>query len=163
MTASSVWSFFTQGGGGSDNSNELLATVPAGAVLTAIDVTGQLSTESASAAYAAAQFEPLNLMTGLQWVTHGGTPETIVNVPVGGGNWLTFAQGFRVPSGIFGGVTSTSYTSFVLQGIVEKWRGQLPNASSVDVYWSFGENAALSDTVNYRAFCAYRVTWATYP
>lgn len=163
MTVGQVQSFFTQGGGGSLDVNELLATVPAGATLTAIDVTGQMSTESVAGAPAVNAFEPLNLMTGIQYVAHGATPFTVVNVPVASGSWLTFAQGYTVPPTPQFWVQSTTYVQYVVFGFKERWRGQLPVSSAIDVYWSFGENQALSDTFPYRAFASYKVEWATFP
>lgn len=163
MTTGTSYGFFTQGGGGNDVQNALIATVPAGARLTTIDVRGVLATESASGIYPASAFTTLNLMTGLQWVTHGGTPFSVVNIPVASGNWLQFGAGFDMYTGRFQADTGVSVTAFDYIRISERWRGLFSNASSVDVYWSFGENSALSDTVNYRAFVSYRVEWATFP
>jgi hypothetical protein len=163
VTVNQVRSFFTQGGGGSQDENELLATVPSGAVLTAIDVTGQLSTESVAGTPAVSVFEPLNLMTGLQYVASGGTPTSIVNIPIGTGSWLTFAEGFSIPPTPQFWVQTTTYVQYVVFGFKERWRGVLPVPSAIDVYWSFGENQALSDTVGYRSFAAFKVEWATFP
>lgn len=163
MTVNNVMSFFTQGGGGALAENELLGTVPAGSVLTKIDVTGQMTTLSVAAAVAAGSFEPLNLMTGLQYVAHGGTPVTVTSVPVSSGNWLKFSDGFAIPPTPQFWVQSTTYVQYVVFGFKERWRGQHNVSADIDVYWSYGENTALSDTVGYRAFASYNLEWASFP
>lgn len=163
MTMEFTQGFITQGGGGSTSENELLATMPAGAVLTAVDVKGVLATETASGVYPTTGFTTLNLMTGLQYANHGTSPFTVVNVPVISGNWLTFSEGHEMFTGRIQGQNAVTYDLFDYIYLNERWRGNLALANQTDLWWSFGENTALSDTVNYRAFFSYRVRWALFP
>lgn len=154
---------FTQGGGGADDANFLLGTVPAGAALTKVAVQGQISAESAAVTGGTGGFLFQNLMTGIQWVVSGDTPASITvgsSVP---GSWLKFSEGAPPNIGYFYLQQTIGYDLYICYPVFERWHGLFYTPEALDIYWSYGENTDLGDLFPSRASGSWNIEWATYP
>lgn len=164
MTQGSSAGLWSQGGGGAEDANFLLATVPAGAVLTKVDVQGWFTDESVEySGVAGGSWTFRNLTSGVQWTQHGVAAVSITATPINVGSWLRLSCGLTVDNSPFDAQSAVANTLADLIGFRERWRGLFYVPSALDLYWSYGENTAASDTINWRTSGSWYVEWATYP
>lgn len=143
--------------------NFLIATVPAGAVLTKVDVVTIVSSSSGNVTPTINTFVFDTMMTGVQWVNSGAVAPTITTANANGFAWLTFAHDSAIAQKEIDLENAQSYVNFPVFTAEEHWRGQFTVPQAIDVYWSWGQNESLGVTFTGKASGKFYVEWATFP
>jgi hypothetical protein len=163
MTNATVRTIWAPAAPGVKNRAQLIATAPAGSIVTKIDVRGVLNDITTSVTFAAGSWTSRNHATGLQWGAAGYTPVQITATPVSTGNWLKFADGSDPAAYAFIAEAAQAYIDTSFLAVVERWRGQLYCPVSTDFHWCFGGITALGSSNAWLDSGASELTYATYP
>jgi hypothetical protein len=150
---------------GTTTSTLLIASVPANAYVSKIDVQGYINLKIANVTFTAGNIPGYNLSAGIQYGPQGYGGHSITDGSAGGANWISFAN--VIPATLANqnipGASPQTFTQGIGYPAEVHLRPNFYAKVATDLYFCIGINNTLSYVPSYQIGTTFNVEWATYP